>query len=65
MGKDCEFMDGFKKEVSKADPKPKRKKKGADAGVVERARLENEKSIRLVGSNPTLPGENERWWQSG
>ena len=123
MGKDCEFMDGFKKEAikgtkgTKADPKQRRKKrkkverslrrikgcekdprgsirkkrktdkkrkdfrekkpkrstkrekrgenwrknqrkkKGADAGVVERARLENEKSIRLVGSNPTLPGE--------
>lgn len=27
-----------------------------DAGVVERTRLENEQSIRLVGSNPTQPG---------
>lgn len=28
--------------------------------MVERARLENEKSTRLVGSNPTLPEETRR-----
>lgn len=39
--------------MKEKEEKEKRTKKGVDAGVVERARLENEKSKRLVGSNPT------------
>jgi hypothetical protein len=38
------------------DQKEERGLRWVDARAVDRARLENEKSQRLVGSNPTLPG---------
>ena len=48
MGKEDEYMEEERRKES-------RREKRVDARVVDRARLENEQSKRLVGSNPTLP----------